>query len=82
MRLWDLRQGKLLFTLQGHKGSVNSVAFSPDGEYISSGGLDQVLVLWKSNLNNDTIPQSKTLNHASTITDKKVRTSSAPAKIR
>ena len=28
-QIWDLREGHLCYTLHGHEGAVNSVAFSP-----------------------------------------------------
>ncbi|KAK2731274.1 hypothetical protein FQN57_003536 [Myotisia sp. PD_48] len=31
VRVWEVATGKLLQTLEGHSGSVTSVAFSPDG---------------------------------------------------
>lgn len=34
----------------GHSGGVNSVAFSEDGSYVASGGLDKLVMIWKSNL--------------------------------
>jgi WD40 repeat protein len=34
--LWDRQGNPIGTTLQGHEGSVNSVAFSPDGETIAS----------------------------------------------
>jgi WD40 repeat protein len=36
--------------MQGHTGAVNTVSFSPDGNFFSSGGVDQLVMVWKSNL--------------------------------
>ncbi|KAH8803728.1 putative WD-repeat protein [Hyaloscypha sp. PMI_1271] len=40
VRLWDITTGATLQTLEGHTGSVSSVAFSPDGKQIVSGSSD------------------------------------------
>jgi WD40 repeat protein len=40
----------LLVIIQGHTGAVNTVSFSPDGNFFSSGGIDQLVMVWKSNL--------------------------------
>ena len=31
MRLWDSATGKLMWTFEGERGEVNSLAFAPDG---------------------------------------------------
>ena len=36
--MWDARIGLEALTLQGHSGPVWSVAFSPDGQRLVSGG--------------------------------------------
>jgi len=38
--------GEELRTLTGHEGAVTSVAYSPDGKYLLTGGEDQTLKLW------------------------------------
>ena len=35
--------------LEGHRGSVNSVCWSPDGKYIASGSYDKDIVIWNAN---------------------------------
>ena len=40
-----------MYTLFGHEGPTTTAAFSPLGDFIISGGDDQNLVIWKSNLN-------------------------------
>ena len=50
LKIWDLRQGHILYTLYGHEGSSTSTAFSPCGDYFTTGGSDSVVMVWKSNL--------------------------------
>lgn len=38
IKLWNFPDGRLLRTIKGHPLSVFSVAFSPDGRYLASGG--------------------------------------------
>ena len=45
-RLWQVADGKLLFSLYGHSSTVWSVAFSPDGQTLASGSFDCTIRLW------------------------------------
>ena len=42
--------GYILYTLYGHEGATTAVNFSPDGDYLCSGGADSVVMVWLSNL--------------------------------
>ncbi|GMI98028.1 high expression of osmotically responsive genes 15, OLIGOCELLULA1 [Hibiscus trionum] len=46
VKLWDAELGKLLYSLNGHRDPVYSVAFSPNGEYLASGSLDKSMHIW------------------------------------
>jgi len=46
VKLWDATQGKLLMFLVGHKATVKSVAFSPDGRLLATGSDDRSARLW------------------------------------
>jgi WD40 repeat protein/serine/threonine protein kinase len=45
--LWDIQSGNSIRTLPGHYGLVNSLAFSPDGKLLASGGMDRSLQIWR-----------------------------------
>src|SRR5262249_53590016 len=45
VRLWDVATGKL-HELDGHAGGATSLAFSPDGKVLATGGHDGTLVWW------------------------------------
>ena len=45
LRLWDLKEGRLLYTLQGHAGGVNCSTFSVSGNFFASGGVDRLVMV-------------------------------------
>lgn len=49
VKLWDVELGKLIYSLNGHRDGVYSVAFSPNGEYLASGSPDKSIHIWSLN---------------------------------
>jgi WD40 repeat protein/tetratricopeptide (TPR) repeat protein len=46
VRVWDLATGKEVRRFTGHEGPVNSVAVTPDGQYVVSGSVDNTVRVW------------------------------------
>ncbi|MBC6477892.1 MAG: trypsin-like peptidase domain-containing protein [Hormoscilla sp. GM7CHS1pb] len=48
IKIWNLGSGRLLRTLTGHSGDVNSVgqAWGPDGQLLASGSGDRTIKIW------------------------------------
>ena len=46
IRLWNALTAKHIRTITGHSDKVTSVAFSPDGETLASGSVDQTIRFW------------------------------------
>lgn len=46
VRFWDVATGKALQELTGHRGSITTVAFSPDGKHLVTGSYDTTALLW------------------------------------
>ena len=51
MKIWDLRQGCILYSLHSHEGIAATCSFSPGGDFFVSSGADAIVNVWKSNLN-------------------------------
>ncbi|MFZ5911387.1 MAG: WD40 repeat domain-containing protein [Chloroflexota bacterium] len=47
VRIWDVTNGSLVHTLEGHIYPVRYVAFSPDGTMIASGASDNTARVWQ-----------------------------------
>ncbi len=45
---WDSRTGSLVRTVRGHRGRVNSVAYTNNGGLLASGGKDGSIRLWST----------------------------------
>ncbi len=46
VRIWDMRKGRVLYTLEGHESEVISLLWAPDGQKLCSGSIEEVVVLW------------------------------------
>ncbi len=47
-KVWDGHTGSPLYKLQENGGPVYSLAFSPDGNLLASGGVNGLLHIWNS----------------------------------
>ena len=47
IKLWNVTNGTVLRTLEGHSADVWSVKFSPDGSLLASGSGDKSIKLWR-----------------------------------
>jgi len=47
VRLWDLPDGRLRQRLEGHRGWVRTVVFSPDGQQLAAAGDDRCVLLFR-----------------------------------
>src|SRR5262249_16885030 len=59
--------GEAVATLPGHDGSVESVAFSGDGQHLASGSADRAVRLWRRD--GDTFRELLTLRFPAAVTE-------------
>lgn len=50
LSLFDIRQTRSVFDIEGINDSLNTVDFSNDGSYISAAGKNKLVYVWRSNL--------------------------------
>lgn len=62
IKIWDLYNNLLLYTLYGHEGPIYSVSFNNSGEFICSGGIDADVYLWRNNLEGNLIPETNKIS--------------------
>jgi centriolar protein POC1 len=41
LKIFDLLEGRIFYTLHGHQGPVTAATFSRNGEFFASGGADE-----------------------------------------
>lgn len=46
VQVYDVKTGKQIAGMPGHRLAVWSLAFSPDGKWLASGGVDRAVLLW------------------------------------
>ncbi|KAJ0415099.1 hypothetical protein BJY00DRAFT_268555 [Aspergillus carlsbadensis] len=46
VRLWDVKSGHPLLTLEGHRDWIDAIAFSPLGDTVASGSGDRTVRVW------------------------------------
>lgn len=87
-KIWNVKTKKLELVAAGHQGKVKTLAFSPNGKYIASGGYDGKVILWGVNFKpqeepkEEPKPEPVVVEKKETITPPKVLTSAiTPPKI-
>lgn len=48
-KVWDVRDGRQILELQGHRGPIWQAVYSPNGELIATAGDDATVKLWDAN---------------------------------
>ena len=46
IKLWDVKEGKLIKTLEGHTSGVEALAYIKDSDYLASSSMDKTIIIW------------------------------------
>jgi len=57
LKITDLRQGQVIYTLYGHERATFATTFSQNGEFFASGGADNNVLAWKSTFDTNRAPR-------------------------
>ena len=53
IKIWELKQGRLGWTVFGHEGDVRTIEFNEKGDYFATGGDDKLVMIWMSNFDRE-----------------------------
>ena len=53
VKVWDVKEGHLFYTLHGHKGPSTDAIFGGRGEFFATAGKDGLVMLWKSHFDTE-----------------------------
>lgn len=53
LKVYDLLEGRVLYTIRAHQAPVKTVRFTRDGRFFATAGADKVIYLWQSNFDRD-----------------------------
>jgi WD40 repeat protein len=67
VKVWDVQTGQELLSLRGHVGGLQTVAFSPDGRRLASGGIDQTIKLWDTATGREVLSLRGHLDHVFSV---------------
>lgn len=46
VKMWDLRKGEVVNTMQGHTDTITGMSVSPDGNFLLSNSMDNTIRVW------------------------------------
>jgi len=47
IKIWELKQGRLGWTVFGHEGEIKTIQFNEKGDYFATGGDDKLVMIWQ-----------------------------------